>query len=318
MRDQIQLRILKPRFGQALLRLELRDARCFFENRATISGTAAQNLPNASLLDQRVGLGSQARSHEQFLNIAQAAQLSVQQVFAVAGAEQAARDHDLARLELLLVELASANFQNHVRSRRPDGPCRCGRNNIVRGQRENRLIVREGDSNRIDLRCGELLLLRFFRAARLRRPASVAFGGAGANGGFIPIVGEVVFRKVVLNVDFSRRVGVGTVVGFGIDQRQRHFRHAGRLAVACPGEDHVFHARTAQCLGRLLAQHPRDGVGNIRLAASVGADDGRHTVSVELEFGAVTERLEPENLKPLQFEQRELLRNSGQLSAGCY
>jgi hypothetical protein len=39
---------------------------------------------------------------------------------------------------------------------------------------------------------------------------------------------------------------------------------------------------------------------------------------VELEFGAITERLEPENLKPLQFEQRELLRNSGQLSvASC-
>jgi hypothetical protein len=35
---------------------------------------------------------------------------------------------------------------------------------------------------------------------------------------------------------------------------------------------------------------------------------------VELEFGAVTERLEPENLKTLQFEQRKLLKNSGQLS----
>jgi hypothetical protein len=40
---------------------------------------------------------------------------------------------------------------------------------------------------------------------------------------------------------------------------------------------------------------------------------------VKLEFGAVAERLEPENLKPLQFEQRELLRNSGQLSvASCH
>jgi hypothetical protein len=36
---------------------------------------------------------------------------------------------------------------------------------------------------------------------------------------------------------------------------------------------------------------------------------------MELEFGAVAERLEPENLKPLQFEQRGLLKNSGQLSA---
>jgi hypothetical protein len=42
---------------------------------------------------------------------------------------------------------------------------------------------------------------------------------------------------------------------------------------------------------------------------------------VELEFGAVAERLEPENLKLLQFEQRELLRTkwpviNSQL-AGC-
>src|SRR5208282_5524228 len=60
--------------------------------------------------------------------------------------------------------------------------------------------------------------------------------------------------------------------------------------------------------------HPRNRVGDIRLAAAVRADDGRHSVPMELEFGAVTERLEPQNLKSLQFEQRALLGPSGPFS----
>ena len=63
----------------------------------------------------------------------------------------------------------------------------------------------------------------------------------------------------------------------------------------------------AQRLGRLLAQHPGDGVGDIRLAAAVGTDDGRNAVAMEPELGAVAKRLEPENLQLLQFEQLELL-----------
>ena len=135
----------------------------------------------------------------------------------------------------------------------------------------------------------------------------VGLGGAGTNRSFIPVFGDVRFGQIVLDIDFGRSAGVGTAVGFGIDQRERHFRHAGGFAVPRAGEDDVFHARAAQGLGRLLAQHPGNGVGNIRLAAAVGADDRRHAVPMELEFGAVAERFEPENLKPLQFEQRELL-----------
>src|SRR5208282_176339 len=99
---------------------------------------------------------------------------------------------------------------------------------------------------------------------------------------------------------------------------QRDFGHARGFAVAGSGEDYVFHTRATQRLRRLLAEHPGDGVGNIRLAAAVGADDGGHSVPVKLEFGAVAERLEAENLKPFQFQQRGLLKSSGQWSvAGC-
>ena len=115
---QVQLGVFQARFGQPLLGLELGDAGGLFDDGAAIRGTAAQDLPDASLLDQGVGFRPQAGPHEQFLNIAQAAQLAVQQVFAVAGAEQAAGDHDLARVKLLLVELAAANLQHDLRRRR--------------------------------------------------------------------------------------------------------------------------------------------------------------------------------------------------------
>ena len=62
-------------------------------------GLAAQDLPDAALLDDGVGLGPEAGAHEDVLNVAQAAELAVQQILAFAGAEQAARDRDLARLE---------------------------------------------------------------------------------------------------------------------------------------------------------------------------------------------------------------------------
>jgi hypothetical protein len=65
----------------------------------------------------------------------------------------------------------------------------------------------------------------------------------------------------------------------------------------------------------LLAQHPGDGIGNVRLSAAIRPDDGRNALAVKLEVGAVAKRFEPENLKPLQFKQRKLLgKNSGQLS----
>ena len=54
---------------------------------------------------------------------------------------------------------------------------------------------------------------------------------------------------------------------------------------------------------RLFAQHPGDGVGNIRFAASVGADDGGDAFALKAQFGAITKRLESEDLQLLQFEQ---------------
>ena len=79
-----------------------------------------------------------------------------------------------------------------------------------------------------------------------------------ADFGFIPVFIAVNSRrrKVVLNLDFGGRVRIRPAINFRIDQSQGHFRHPGRVAVARAGENHVFHARAAQRLGRLLTEHP--------------------------------------------------------------
>ena len=52
---------------------------------------------------------------------------------------------------------------------------------------------------------------------------------------------------------------------------QPHLGGAGRLSRVAAVEDDVFHPVAAQALGALLAEHPRDGVGDVALAASVRA-----------------------------------------------
>ena len=84
---QIRLGVFETRLRETLPRLELRNPSRFFNDGAAVRRTAAQNLTDASLLDERVRLRPQTRSHEQFLDVAQPAQFSIQQVFAIAAAE---------------------------------------------------------------------------------------------------------------------------------------------------------------------------------------------------------------------------------------
>ena len=93
---QVLLGIFKARFRQPLLGFEFRNPRSFLNDRPPVGGTAAQDLADASLFDQGIRLRPQAGSHEQFLNVSQAAQLSVEQIFAIAGTEEPTRDCNLA------------------------------------------------------------------------------------------------------------------------------------------------------------------------------------------------------------------------------
>ena len=128
------------------------------------------------------------------------------------------------------------------------------------------------------------------------------FCGLAAGGGFVPVAGDFLD---VTSVDDELRAVAGVVVDFRVDQRQRDFGHARRLALAGAGEDDVFHLDAAQSLSGLLAQHPRDGVGDVGLAAAVGADDDGDALAGELHFGAIAERFEAENLDFAKLEQRD-------------
>src|SRR6185503_12049876 len=70
-----------------------------------------------------------------------------------------------------------------------------------------------------------------------------------------------------------------------------YFRRSRRLAPVAAAEDDVFHLVAPQALGALLAHHPRDRIGDVALAASVGADNRGHPL-VERQLGAIGKRFE--------------------------
>ena len=72
---------------------------------------------------------------------------------------------------------------------------------------------------------------------------------------------------------------------------EAHLGHPDRLARGRAVEDHVLHLVAPQGLGALLPERPADGVGDIGLAAPVGADDAGHP-GEDLHFGLVGEGFE--------------------------
>jgi hypothetical protein len=116
--------------------------------------------------------------------------------------------------------------------------------------------------------------------------------------GFVPVGGAG-----FVDDDFGFPVKAGAVVDLGIDKGEGDLGHSGRLAVAGTGEDDVLHLDAAEGFGGLLAQNPCDGVGDVGLAAAVGADYGGDAFAGELDLGAITKGLESEYLNLLELEQ---------------
>ena len=114
----------------------------------------------------------------------------------------------------------------------------------------------------------------------------------------VPVAAAVPVGRLLAAVAIMAVVGVerGTREMFQHPtEPQTHLRRGRRLARVAAVEDDVFHALAAQALGALFAHHPRDRVGDVALAAPVGADNRRHPL-VEGELGAVGERLESVDL----------------------
>ena len=88
------------RAGELALRLLLavavaRDAGRFLKDLAALVALAGDNLGNAALPDDRVPIAAEACVHEQLIDVAQAACLAVDIIFALAAPVIAAGDHDL-------------------------------------------------------------------------------------------------------------------------------------------------------------------------------------------------------------------------------
>src|SRR6266849_10651884 len=92
--------------------------------------------------------------------------------------------------------------------------------------------------------------------------------------------------------------GGGHVLQYATEPKA-HFGRRRRLARVAAIENDVLHALAAKTLRALLTHDPRDRVGDIALAASVGSDNRRHP-SVEGELRSVGERFEAVNLKTFE------------------
>ena len=101
---QVLLRGFELELGGAAARLVLGDAGRFFDQRAALGRARRQDLADLALLDDGVRLDAEARVHQQVVDVAQPADLAVDQVLALAGSVQPAADLDVARDERLLVE----------------------------------------------------------------------------------------------------------------------------------------------------------------------------------------------------------------------
>ena len=128
---EVDLGGLQAQLGEALLGLEAGDSGGLFEDGAAVHGLGAEDLADALLADDGVGLAAQAGAHEDVLNVAQAADLAVEQVLGVAGAEEAAGDGDLTGADRGAAKLAAANLQDDPGGRRLLRPRRAAGSSVV-------------------------------------------------------------------------------------------------------------------------------------------------------------------------------------------
>jgi hypothetical protein len=95
---EILFRSLQLGFRQALFGLEFSDSRGFFDDCPPVLRLVAQDLANAALLDDGVALRPQTGPDEKILDVPQAGGFTVDQVLALAGPKEPARDGDFTRL----------------------------------------------------------------------------------------------------------------------------------------------------------------------------------------------------------------------------
>ena len=100
------------------------------------------------------------------------------------------------------------------------------------------------------------------------------------------------------------------LLGIHVADGQGNLRHAEGPATISAVKDDIRHLAAAQRPGRLLTQHPADGIGHVGLAAAIRPDDGGDA-GLEVERGLVREGLEAKNGEVLQIHARSVSPISG-------
>src|SRR5262249_38059641 len=80
---QVLLSLFQLGFGELSFRFKFGDSGSFFNYRSAVGGLRTQNQTDSALLDNGIRIRSQARSHENVLDVAQPYLPAVDQVFAV-------------------------------------------------------------------------------------------------------------------------------------------------------------------------------------------------------------------------------------------
>ena len=101
---QVLLRRFELQLGGAAARLVFRDARRFLDQLPAIGGARAQDLPDLPLLDHRVRHHPDARVHQQILDVLQAHDFAVDQVFAFTRPVEPARQLDVTHDQRLFFD----------------------------------------------------------------------------------------------------------------------------------------------------------------------------------------------------------------------
>ena len=113
-------------------------------------------------------------------------------------------------------------------------------------------------------------------------------------------VHQVLALAAAIEAPGDRGLGRSVRVGdLDAGDLQVHLGHLQRLPCLAAVEDDILHGRTTEALGALLAEHPGDGVGDVALAAAVGADDARHA-PFERDLLPVAEALESDDLDRIE------------------
>ncbi len=97
---EVVLGALEPGLREPAARLELGDPGGFLDHQAAVLRAGTEELADATLLDDGVGLGAETGAHEDVLDVAEASGAAIDQVLALAGPEQAAGERDFPRAML--------------------------------------------------------------------------------------------------------------------------------------------------------------------------------------------------------------------------